>query len=388
MNLNLPNILLAAAMGLGMIALLAPLAIRVGLEDKPCQRKIHDGHIPLIGGIAIYLVMAVLLISLPDQKIDRELLSFLAAGGLLVAVGVVDDRFGLNVRLRIFIEAAAASIMVFGAGLWISNLGNLLAFGEVYMPFWIAYPFSLIAVFGIINAFNMIDGMDGLAGGAALIAIATLLAVTSISPVVNSLAPLILGGLAAFLLCNLQLLPFMPKVFLGDAGSKLVGLTLVWFLISTAQGGNQNQGGIEPVTALYIVGLPLFDMVATTIRRGRRGVSPFEPDRTHIHHILQALGFGKQATILSVLGLALSVNLLGVIFSLSGMAEAVQFAIFFVLYLVYACVTGRLLKRSQEISAPNPGLQENSATPDSDTKPLLATMTSPTIIITDSPGKS
>jgi len=329
MNIAINEILLSAALCLVIIVVLTPVAIRLGLEDKPCQRKIHDGHIPLIGGIAIYLAIAVLLVVLPEPRVNRETLSFLAAGGLLVATGVIDDRFQLNVRLRMFVEAVAASIMIFGADLWISNLGNLLGFGEVYMPFWIAYPFSLIAVFGIINAFNMIDGMDGLAGGVALVAIATLLAFAHISPVVSSLAPLVLGGLAAFLVCNLQILPFMPKIFLGDAGSKLVGLTLVWFLISIAHGGGQNQGGIMPVTALYIVGLPLFDMVATTIRRGRRRISPFQPDRTHIHHILQGIGFSKRATIVSVLGLALSINLLG----------------------IYSRITGRLLQIGEHDSA-------------------------------------
>jgi len=143
----------------------------------------------------------------------------------------------------------------------------------------------------------------------------------------------------------------MPKIFLGDAGSKLVGLTLVWFLISIAHGGGQNQGGIMPVTALYIVGLPLFDMVATTIRRGRRRISPFQPDRTHIHHILQGIGFSKRATIVSVLGLALSINLLGVVFSLTQLPEAIQFVAFFALYFIYSRITGRLLQIGEHDSA-------------------------------------
>lgn len=343
MNIAVQDILLSLALCLGLIALFTPVAIRLGLEDRPCQRKVHDGHIPLIGGIAIYLSMAVLLAVLPGQAWNREIISFLAAGGLLVAVGAADDRFELDVKLRIFIEAVAASIMVFGADLWISDLGSLLGFGNIHMPFPIAYPFTLIAVFGIINAFNMIDGLDGLAGGIALIALGALLAFTDNSPVVSSVAGLILGGLAAFLLCNLQLLPFMPKIFLGDAGSKLLGLTLVWFLISAAHGGNQGEGGIAPVTALYIVGLPLFDMVATTIRRGRRGVSPFQPDRTHLHHLLQNAGLSKRVIISAVTGLALAINLIGVALSLAGVAEAIQFVAFFALYFSYCRFTNRLL---------------------------------------------
>src|SRR5690606_32615579 len=272
---------------------------------------------------------------------------FLASGAVLVVVGALDDRFGLDVRLRMVIEAMAATLMVFGAGLWISNLGNLLGVGQIHMPIWLGYPFTLVAVFGILNAMNMIDGMDGLAGGISLMALLILLCLMPPDATVHGLAPLLLGGLLAFLLCNLQILPFMPKIFLGDAGSKLLGLALVWFLILAAKNPNLAEGGMAPATALYLVGLPLFDMVATTIRRGRRGVSPFQPDRTHIHHILQGLGWRPRRVILVILGLALAINLLGVAFTLAKLPDAVQFAVFFALYLTYSRVTGRLLARGE-----------------------------------------
>lgn len=345
MPLAIFDLLLSLALGLVLIVLLTPLAIRLGLEDRPSQRKIHDGHIPLLGGIVIFLCVAGLVIALPWHPLDEPTAVFLASGALLVVVGALDDRFSLDVRLRIVIETLAATIMVFGAGLWISNLGNLVGLGQIHMPIWLGYPFTLVAVFGILNAMNMIDGMDGLAGGISLIALVILLGLVPPDAQLQGLAPLLLGGLLAFLLCNLQILPFMPKIFLGDAGSKLIGLALVWFLIVAAKNPNLEEGGLAPASALYLVGLPLFDMVATTIRRGRRGVSPFQPDRTHIHHILQGLGWPKRAVILAVLGLALAINLLGVAFSLASLPDALQFAVFFALYLIYARVTGELLAR-------------------------------------------
>jgi len=339
------DILLAFALALALVWLLVPVAIRLRLEDRPDERKTHHGHIPLIGGIVIYLTLVLCMLLIPRLQLDRQTASFLVAGGVLVIAGAVDDRSGLDVRLRILVEAAAASILIFGGQVWIGNLGNLFGLGEIHMPFWIAYPFTLVAVFGILNAFNMIDGMDGLAGGISLAVIAILLLVTDISPGLDTLGPLLVGALLAYLICNLKLLPWLPKIFLGDAGSKLIGLALVWFLIASARSGSQGQGGIAPATALFLVGLPLFDMVATTIRRGRRGVSPFAPDRTHIHHLLLAAGYSRSTVMGMVLGCALALNLTGVALSLTEVAEVRQFAAFFALYLLYSQLTGKVLDR-------------------------------------------
>ena len=342
------DILVSLAVCLVLIALLRPIAIRIGLVDRPNARKLHSGHIPMIGGIALFLTLVIALFFHPGHLLGAEVISYLAAASLLVIVGAVDDRYHLNVKLRILIEAVAASIMVFGAGQWIGNLGNLLGVGELHMPFVVAYPFTLVAVFGIINAFNMIDGIDGLSGGVALITISAILIFTQLSSPMSLVAPVLLGGLIAFLLCNLKLLPFMPKIFLGDAGSKLIGLTIVWLLISIAVGTNRGATGtLAPATALYLVGLPLFDMVATTLSRRRRGVSPFEPDRSHIHHILLDAGLSPRVTLVAILGLAATLALLGILLSRAGVAEVVQFALFFALYLTYSAVTRRALKSPQ-----------------------------------------
>src|SRR5690606_28619906 len=116
------------------------------------------------------------------------------------------------------------------------------------------------------------------------------------------------------------------------------------------------EGGMAPATALYLVGLPLFDMVATTIRRGRRGVSPFQPDRTHIHHILQGLGWRPRRVILAILGLALAINLVGVAFTLAELPDALQCSVFFALSPTYSRVAARLPARSEKReSIPSPG---------------------------------
>ena len=322
------------ALTLGFIVLLTPVARRFSLVDKPDQRKDHRGIVPLTGGLAIFLAIVIQLIAW--HEIDRSLLTFIAAGGLLVITGALDDRYNLDFKVRILMEVVAASIMIIGADLWIGNLGDLLGFGEIHMPFWFGYLFTLIAVFGIVNAINMIDGMDGIAGAISLNAIVLMLLITTNSADLNTLGPLFCGGIAAFLACNLQLSTRLPKIFLGDAGSKLIGLSLVWFLIDIARSGGPDKGGINPATALYLVALPLYDMVTITVRRARKGKSPFQPDKTHIHHILQRAGFSRMQTGVSIVGLALALNLLGVALNALNTEELFQFALFFGLFLSYS----------------------------------------------------
>jgi UDP-GlcNAc:undecaprenyl-phosphate GlcNAc-1-phosphate transferase len=217
----------------------------------------------------------------------------------------------------------------------VGNLGNLLGFGSFHLPFWLGVPFTLVAVFGILNALNMMDGIDGVAGGITLLIITLLYWTTNTSKDLEVLGPLLGGAITSYLACNLGLLPRLPKIFLGDAGSKLLGLSIVWFLIDVAKSGSANAGGIEPATALYAVGLPLFDMVSVTIRRVKKGLSPFSPDKTHIHHIFLRAGFSKNQTILIVLGIAMLFNILGLLLNLLQAPELLQFALFFCLYLLY-----------------------------------------------------
>lgn len=328
------EVIYAFAITLLFIFGLHPLARIIGLTDAPGLRKQHEGSIPLTGGIAIYLALVACLFLFSDA--DQSSFYFLCATGLIVLVGIIDDRFDLSARLRVAAESIATSVMVFGAGLWVGDLGNLLAFGDIRLPFWIAYPFTLIAVFGIINAINMIDGMDCLAGGISLITVLVLLFVVNNSATLSTIGPFFIGALSAFLLCNYRPHRLLPKVFLGDAGSKLIGLSLVWIIIESTQSEGDKLNNLNPVTVLYVIGLPLMDMVATTIRRVKKGHHPFTADRTHIHHILQRTGLSKWQTIFSIYALTLIIILIGLILQYLQVPEVIQLVCFFGLYWLYA----------------------------------------------------
>jgi UDP-GlcNAc:undecaprenyl-phosphate GlcNAc-1-phosphate transferase len=317
----------------GILLALNPIAMKVGLVDQPDSRKLHREKPAMIGGIAIWLGVFIYLFNLTD--IDPVTSYFLMSTGLMVFVGTLDDRFCLPVRLRIVVEIGVASIMIFLADLWVGNIGDLLGIGEMHLSPWVAYPFTVIAVFGVINAINMIDGLDGLAASIALAAIILLLMFSNNSPTLTTVGPSLVGALIAFLLFNMRFTRFLPMVFLGDAGSKLIGLTLVWVLIETAQSGASYRAGINPATALYFIGLPVIDMVVTTLRRIYRKLPPFQADRSHIHHLLLDGGFSKTVTLAIILGASLAINVLGLVLNWYGVSESTQFAFIFALFIFY-----------------------------------------------------
>jgi UDP-GlcNAc:undecaprenyl-phosphate GlcNAc-1-phosphate transferase len=315
------------------LLVLAPFARRLGIVDRPDARKQHGGEVPLIGGLAIFITIVTLLPLF--SPLDANLLWYLAASFLLVLFGVLDDRFNLSVSLRVAVEIVAALMMILGAGLWVGDLGNLLGFRDLHMPLWLSLPFTIIAVFGITNAWNMIDGMDGLVGSVTLIGLGSFYFISHGTAGNNSVTALLIGATAAFLLFNLCSNRLLPKVFLGDAGSKFIGFSLVWLLIDATQAGPLTGLSMPAVLALFVVGLPLIDMVSTTVRRMRRGLAPFNADRTHVHHILLHAGFTKEEVLLLVALACMLINLIGATLFALSVPDWAMFLVFWCLTFLY-----------------------------------------------------
>ncbi|MEP6388350.1 MAG: hypothetical protein ABJ056_00340 [Halioglobus sp.] len=336
----LQQALVAFIATLGIIYLLANLAPRLGLLDMPDHRKLHQGHVPLVGGIAIYLslVLGALIWGSSSVSIVTEgggLAVFMLAGGVLVLLGAVDDRSPVSVFTRVVVEIGVALILIEGLNLQVRHLGDLLGTGHIRLPPALAYPFTVICIFGVINAFNMLDGMDGLLGIMVLITLMGFHLFTGMQP--GFVAVFIGASLLAFLVSNLKLSPYIPKTFLGDAGSKLLGFIVVSLILAASSAQIGGTKLIDPVTALYIIGLPLFDMVFCSLRRVYARRSPFASDRTHIHHLMQQLGMSNRRSLMVIGSVGLSAPFLGLMLSRSGASSSYQFFIFlgcFVLYCV------------------------------------------------------
>lgn len=318
------------------IKIFKPLAIDVGLVDKPNARKHHEGQIPLIGGISIFAaVLAASLLWLPNTL---ELRMYLIASAMMVFIGALDDKYDLRVRIRIVGQIIIASLMIYGVGGYIADLGDLFGFGEVNLGAF-GIVFTYIAIIVVINAYNMVDGIDGLIGSLSLntfTAIAVLFLMSGNHGYLSY--PLILAtATLPYLMFNLGFFQkFTKKIFMGDAGSMFIGLSVIWLLSMGTQGDNAS---FRPVTALWICAVPLMDMLAIVIRRYRKGKSPFKPDRDHLHHILQRAGLSSRQTLIVISAFSIlmsTIGLLGEYFQVLESIGLITFILVFVLYNKYA----------------------------------------------------
>ena len=290
-----------------LIVLLRPLAVRSGLVDIPNDRKSHRAPTPLVGGLAIYggTALGFLLSTGGSVPLSSgEAYSFFGAGLLLVVVGVVDDFLDLPPAVKFVAQSLAALVMIFGAGVVLTDLGSLTIRGDLLQLGILTVPFTAFATLGIINALNMCDGLDGLSGSLALTSLSGLILVASMWGRPTDLDLLLLLGAAVigFLLFNRRILGReSASIFMGDAGSMFLGLALAWFTISLSQGETR---ALHPSAALWFVMVPIFDAVTLMLRRIRKGRSPFAADREHLHDIFLRAGFTVNETVGMIVGLA------------------------------------------------------------------------------------
>ncbi len=291
-----------AAFLLAMIC--TPIAGRLGHHlgwvDRPDGRRQHQGDIPRLGGIALYVAfVGALLLSLAlpaawlPPRLDPKELTRLA--GLLVGTtfvfiaGLADDRYELSPAAQLAVQVVAGLIAV-AFIIHIKHVNNpftsRLFFGPEGFPTPIVWALTLLWFAGMMNTVNWLDGLDGLAAGVAAI-LCTILALHMFregqhSVVVQPLA--LLGAVLGFLPFN-----FHPaRVFMGSAGSYVLGFALAALGII---------GGAKMATVLLVMGLPILDVAWLIWRRWRQGRSPSQGARDHLHFRLVDKGLGQRAIV-------------------------------------------------------------------------------------------
>ena len=324
---SLIALVLAALGTAAAIVELSRAATALGLVDHPGERRDHAHPSPLVGGIAIFasLVLASVIVGLPPA-------AYLCAAAVLVAVGAIDDALEIRASVRLAAQALAAALMILLGGVELLNVGDLLGTGPIGLWVFI-FPMTIFAAVGVINSTNMIDGMDGLAGLIVLIALAWYAAAAHLQELEGLLlmAMLHIAAVAAFLCFNLRS-PRPARVFLGDAGSTLLGFALAWLAIDLTQGPGRS---FPPICALWIVLLPLADCVSLMTRRIAAGRSPFSADSRHIHHYLRARGLSSHQTLGVLAGISAAFGAIGVLGWRLGIPQHVLFWTFFFLFFAY-----------------------------------------------------
>ncbi|MBE4221596.1 UDP-N-acetylglucosamine--undecaprenyl-phosphate N-acetylglucosaminephosphotransferase, partial [Vibrio parahaemolyticus] len=315
--------------------LMRKVAKSIGLVDKPNERKLHEGAVPLIGGISICIVLTQFLTFKPEV-IEYSWL-YVGSIALLTLIGAIDDKIDLSFKIRMGVQAGLSLVMIHIAGIELHSLGNMFGFGEINLG-WTGIVITVLAVIGAINAFNMVDGIDGLLGGLSIVtfgALAYLLRVDAQHGLAYFCVVIIVAMLP-YIFMNLGILGRARKVFMGDAGSMMIGFTVIWLLLGVSQA--ESKPLMRPVTALWLIAVPLMDMTAIMIRRIRRGDSPFKPDREHLHHIFQRLGLSSKQTLVVICLIASAYAAFGIYGELTGLSEAIMFYSFIACFVAYCFI--------------------------------------------------
>lgn len=298
------------------------LAIRFGAVAIPRDRDVHVEPTPRLGGVGMYIGMAVgLLFAQQLPALTRgfdfgspDVHAALVAGAVIVLVGVIDDKWGLDALTKFVGQVTAAGILVVMGVSWFIIYNPFGEGSTIILDQIQSGLFTVAIAVATINAMNFVDGLDGLAAGLGLIAAVAILIfsigllhdqggdVSAYPPAM--IAAALAGACLGFLPHN-----FNPaRIFMGDSGSMLIGLMLAAISTSasgriplTAYGTRDLVGLVAPLLLVSaVMFIPMLDMLLAVIRRTRAGVSPFSPDKMHLHHRLLQIGHTHRRVVLVI----------------------------------------------------------------------------------------
>jgi UDP-GlcNAc:undecaprenyl-phosphate GlcNAc-1-phosphate transferase len=318
-----------------LVLLLHPVAEKLGWHDHPGEHKTHEHSTPLTGGVAIYIAMLVMVFYTVEDYQDYAVLNYTALA--LLIFGFIDDKWFLSATSRFVVEIIGFLVMIFLGGVALHDFGELMWNGTLSLGFlWV--PITVFAALGVINAYNMIDGLDGLAGSIFVVAAGGMAYLAFQAGNLQSFELLMLAvsAVAGFLLFNARF-PWNKKgrLFLGDSGSRLLGFFLAWQFIDL---GSDIDRVYAPITAIWLLAIPLMDTCYLIGKRWRAGQSPFEADQGHLHHAFLKAGFSVTATWLSISALAIAFAAFGIYTELQQWPEYWRFYIFIGLSVGYVLV--------------------------------------------------
>lgn len=308
------------------------ISFRKRLFDVPDERKIHQGVVPRLGGIAFKPVVffsVALALGLSMLLGYGQLLGNIGSESrplafgfctimMLYLVGMADDLIGIRYRAKFAIQIICGLLVIAG-GLWINNLHGLLFIHA--LPEWIGYPITLFAVVFIINAINLIDGIDGLASGLCGVAMLFYGLVFFIigEYIYALLAFATLGVLVPFFYYNVFGDPTKKnKIFMGDTGSLTIGM-ITCILSLKLLNGFPVYPSMQQPNAFFLAYSPLiipcFDVVRVYLHRVRNGKNPFLPDKNHIHHKMLAIGMKQRTAMITIVLISVCFTLCNILLS-------------------------------------------------------------------------
>ncbi len=297
------------------------LATRLGAVAIPRERDVHVQATPRMGGLAMYIgVLAAVLLASQLPALTRGFVyssgmpAVLVAGGIIMGIGLIDDKWGLDALTKFAGQITAASVLVTMGVAWSVLYIPVGGVGTIVLDQVSSILLTLALTVAIVNAMNFVDGLDGLAAGLGLIT-ASAICIFSVGllrdhggdvlfypPAVISVV--LAGACLGFLPHNFH----RARIFMGDSGSMLIGLMLAAASTTAAGPISQNAYGARDVFALLspfllvvaVMFVPMLDLLLAIVRRTRAGRSAFSPDKMHLHHRLLQIGHSHRRVVLLI----------------------------------------------------------------------------------------
>jgi len=298
------------------------LAAKIGAVTPIRERDVHHLPTPRMGGVALYLGLACgILVARNIPSLSRafdsssSIQGVLVAGGVIVLVGVLDDRFDLDAITKLFGQILAAGVLVLYGVTWLTvwvpsgTGGAVVTFDQTQGAL-----ITVLITVVLANAMNFIDGLDGLLAGVATIS-AVAVFIFSVhqfmftnDDTVSSQPPLIAAALVGACLGFLPHNFYPARIFMGDSGSMFIGLTTAACIITASGQVPSDAGNFGPrstiallapvIVVLAVVFIPLLDFMLAVIRRTKEGRHPFSADKRHLHHRMLAIGHTHRQAVL------------------------------------------------------------------------------------------
>ncbi len=356
--------------------LLTPIVIlflkKMEFVDSPGGRKIHNGFIPSMGGIAFVLATFVSVLAWLDSQLIMEIRFLLAAFGLMFFVGLRDDMVNMSAFQKLAGQFISAYLVVVMADIRLTGLYGF--FGVYDIPLWVSYGISFFTILVLTNSFNLIDGLDGLAGSISLVTFLFLgwwfLEADLMSYSVFSF--ILVGAILSFLVYNWH----PAKIFMGDTGSLSLGfaLAVLTILFIDKNGTMTNFEGWKfnaPIASgIALLIIPIYDTTRIFIKRMLKGKSPMEPDKSHVHHFLLRMGLRHDQVTLTLV--FIKIGFISLIFLGSSFNDYVMLPLVILIAVVLGLRLDSLtLKRVKQIYKKTPPILSKRSKRKTSQKPTI-----------------
>lgn len=330
------GIVLPFILAMVVTTLVFPLIVRMAHErnmvDVPDARKLQKVPVPVLGGLAVFFGVVIGAGATSTFYESYALFTSIVALTMMMYIGMLDDMIGLSPVLRLVCEILMIAFVV---KLDLTNINDFHGlFGIGKLPVYVSAPLCIISCCGIINAVNMIDGVDGLSSGWSVVACLCFGIVFCVSNegTMTVMASLMAGALIPFFFHNV--FGQKSKMFIGDSGTMMVGMLMSIFCMRVIDNTSMvafNHPHVGVIAfCLSVLSVPVFDTVRVMLGRIMKGVSPFHPDKSHLHHLFLAVGFSHIGTSIAVISLNVFNILCWFVAFLYGADATGQFIVVFV----------------------------------------------------------